>query len=1247
MQKIREIFSQTRPIDRPIEKVIDYRASDQTRLEREVSEYEVTPSVERGMRRILEAFDEGARGGNVTEIGVWVSGFYGSGKSSFTKYLGFALDPTQTVRNAPFFESLAARIPSLDLRELLKTIAKKHRTAVFMIDLGTDQLADSASESVANVIYWNVLKSLGFSREKKVAELELRLERDNRLDEFKKAYATRYPNKEPWDVIHDDPSLAVVRASTLVPSFYPDEYKGPAEFRQLQTFPILSVSEIAERMIDLIRRRRKCDNIIFFVDEVGQYVAPRQELILNLDGFARALKEQGKGHVWFVATAQQTLQEISEKASLNSTELFKLKDRFPIAVPLESTDIRDITAKRLLTKNNEGREFLSHQFAMHGELLQMHTHLAEWPGGRAAVHADEFAKLYPFLPTRFDLVLDLIRALSRRTGGTGLRSAIRLVQDLLVDNSHTLPKGTVPLADRPIGRLAAADDLYDTLRHDLHKEHPQAVEAVTRIAKHPDFKDDLWALRAAKAVAVLQPLELYPRTAENIAALLYQELGASGDADGVRKALHRLVDAREFGLVELRADGPAQGGVGFVFLSDEVQPIQKKRDAYPPPQAEINGARLEILRRVFDPVPEVRLENTKTIQAALRLGKGMVAGETGDIAFRLEEVDPSALKARISTLETQTQARDDEKNNVFWLFERPLDAEDHLLDVCRSTYIQAEGARGKDRDKVLHADVNRFLRSEERRAERAKDAARTSYQHALLKGVFVFRGRRRAVEELGTSVIGSATAFLHEVAGVVFRHYSLVKRSLAPDLAARWLNLDRLDKLSKEHDPLGIRQTKGGRVSIHVGHPALEETLRAFRDLVTASGSGRVQGSALLDFFNAPPYGWSKDTTRYLFAALLLAGEVELHTGDGVLRTAGPKASEAVRNTQNFNRIGVAPRNQPVPVEALDRASRRLEEMFGLEVLPLEDQVSRVVRTHFPSVMERVGSLPDRLRLLKLPGEERARKFLQACADLLKEDAGGAASLLGGAVCSLPEEEKWASDVVKILDNGGEQDLDAARGTTVRLKALAELFPAVDELRLHPAAAAINEIVDSETFHLRMADLRHAQRSLAGAVRAFHDAARARLFDALSQAQRRLQARPAWVRVPPEDQAEIASELTPGGLSEEPLDPLDVLPRVLTRQIGLADLEERLARRLEERQAMLELEAARVAELGPESSEKEPTQAVAASAKASRAEPVAIGALLPNTVLETVDEVNQWIDELRERLVERVQFGPIRLTEGR
>src|SRR5712692_8709378 len=102
LRTIRDLFSRQRRIDRPIEKVIDYFATDEHRLLAEVEEYEVTENVERNFERFLDHFGQGVRTGQVTETGIWVSGFYGSGKSSFTKYLGFALDPNRRVNGRPF-----------------------------------------------------------------------------------------------------------------------------------------------------------------------------------------------------------------------------------------------------------------------------------------------------------------------------------------------------------------------------------------------------------------------------------------------------------------------------------------------------------------------------------------------------------------------------------------------------------------------------------------------------------------------------------------------------------------------------------------------------------------------------------------------------------------------------------------------------------------------------------------------------------------------------------------------------------------------------------------------------------------------------------------------------------------------------------------------------------------------------------------------------------------------------------------
>src|SRR5436309_15746490 len=82
--KIRTLFDPTKDIYRTIEKVITYAASQESRLKAEISEYIVTESIEEHCRKLLDRMQLAMETGGENEIGVWVSGFYGSGKSSFT-----------------------------------------------------------------------------------------------------------------------------------------------------------------------------------------------------------------------------------------------------------------------------------------------------------------------------------------------------------------------------------------------------------------------------------------------------------------------------------------------------------------------------------------------------------------------------------------------------------------------------------------------------------------------------------------------------------------------------------------------------------------------------------------------------------------------------------------------------------------------------------------------------------------------------------------------------------------------------------------------------------------------------------------------------------------------------------------------------------------------------------------------------------------------------------------------------------
>lgn len=1223
MTTIRELFSDQRSLDRPIEKVIDYTAVEPDRLAREIDEYVVTERLEESFRRFIEVYEAGVRRGDVTEVGLWVSGFYGSGKSSFTKYLGFALDPERQLGEGAFLERLASHFNASDLRQLYRTTVAQFPATVILLDLARDQLVESTAHPITNVLYAKVLQFLGYSKVPKLADVEVRLDEDERLDEFRAAYRERFPTKGEWEEVHDDPLIGPARASQIVTSFFRDDFSTPESFRQLHFQERRSVDELAGHMIRLLRRKTGREQIVFLVDEVGQYVAPRTDLMLNLDGLVRSFKEKGRGKVWLVATAQQTLSEIVEKAIVNSAELYRLRDRFPISIELSAADIKEITHRRLLTKSSDWERRLREAFRDEGEGLKLHTRVSDFgPNGGPQISADSFAEMYPFLPLHFDVVMALIRRLARRTGGTGLRSAIRVVQDLLVDASQALPKESTPIAGRPWRTLACADDIFDTLRADLDKELPHVVEGVAKVENHRSFRKDPLAVRVAKAIAALQPLDDFPRTAGNIAALLYPEVGGTSLVNPVKKALAKLVETRELGIVELRGDQDSgqRGAVGYLFLSDKVRPLQQARDAYRPTGGEKRHLQINLLRSLFDPQPEVRLENVKTVRAGLYLDGTPVAGEGADVRFLLEPVSLASMEGRLDRLRNDTRSRADWQATIVWLVVPPPDLDELLEEACRSADVDRSTPE-HDADR----DVAQFVRAERRRFERLSEAAKERLAAAMRDGRFVFRGLDRPVREYDEKgLIAACNAVLERAAKEVFPSFGHAPLAAKTNQAQRFLEWERLDRMSKDLDPLNLVEIRAGKAQLRIMKPPLSEALQAFADKVDAAGTGRLQGSFVQDYFAAPPYGWFKDTTRYLFAALLAAGEIEVHTPGGVLRTPGPGAAEAFRNTASFNRVGLSPRGSKPPIEALDRAARVLEGIFGIEVLPLEDHISRAVRAEVPPLMEKVGSLPDRLRLLGLPGEERARSVLQACSDLLQEDAGGAASILGVPESDLAADVNWARQAIECLNADGEEDLRGAAALRRELAELVELFPDARGVATRENLEVIEDVLASESFPGRMPDLRAAALALRQGAAKAYGRRLDELVSSVETAQAELEGMPGWAALEADDREVLEKRLRLDDVAREPAADRLVhdLRRLLTRAA-------RLPAALSEVKAEVRRRAPR-----------------AGNGKTdATAQVVALRTLMPEAPFESVDAVNRWVEDLRRRLVELIELGPVRLVD--
>ena len=472
-----------------------------------MTEYVATDSIEENYYRLLDIMDKSMSGDEVVDTSAWVSGFYGSGKSSFTKYLGFALDPSKRIGGRSFLDYFVDQFPKQTTKQKLKTVANKHPLTVIMIDLASNQLAGAQLVNISSVLYWQVMQWAGYSRERKIAYLEFMLERDGKREQFEKRYSELAGGKK-WAQIQSNPLVAATYAAKLACEFYPEHWKDPTDFQRVKLDEANFEEPRVSEMLDIIKRRSGKEKIIFILDEVGQYITGTgsDDRILNLDGLAKNIKNLGRGKVWIVATAQQTLTEDSPQAQVNSPKLFKLKDRFPVTIDLEASDIRTICHRRLLSKSKEARLELGKLFDQYGQKIIHATKLEQAKVITSSISKELFIDLYPFLPQHLDLLLILLGRLAKTSGGIGLRSAIKSGSGRSPWMQE--PEGTLRSRTQKTGQLANAVIFYDCLRKDIQRSFPHLVQGVDKAVSA--FGADSLEGRLAKAVGVLQVTRRFP-----------------------------------------------------------------------------------------------------------------------------------------------------------------------------------------------------------------------------------------------------------------------------------------------------------------------------------------------------------------------------------------------------------------------------------------------------------------------------------------------------------------------------------------------------------------------------------------------------------------------------------------------------------------------------------------------------------------------------------------------------------------
>jgi len=262
--KIREIFQE--PIDRPIEEVIKVDQVNEAVVYEELREYIPTAAIQRHFRDVLEAINA-SRSEPTEGIGVWVSGFFGSGKSSFAKVLGYIL-AQRTVMGQSASALFRSRLTDDRLKNLLDLVNRTMPFTVVMFDIATDRAVRTGRENVSEIMYRALLRTLGYAEDPDLAELEIALEGEGRLEEFKARF--RELHGKEWDERKHLIAFALNEASAVMHDLDPQTYPLADSWAKTPREIHVDANLIADRAFELMRRRRPGQALIFIIDEVGQ-----------------------------------------------------------------------------------------------------------------------------------------------------------------------------------------------------------------------------------------------------------------------------------------------------------------------------------------------------------------------------------------------------------------------------------------------------------------------------------------------------------------------------------------------------------------------------------------------------------------------------------------------------------------------------------------------------------------------------------------------------------------------------------------------------------------------------------------------------------------------------------------------------------------------------------------------------------------------------------------------------------------
>lgn len=558
--QIKEMFR--KEIDRELQGVIVVGQGAETNAAQELEEYVVTRELQRHFADFFTAYKKGILG-TTPKMGVWISGFFGSGKSHFLKILSYLLENKQVgdKHALDFFIDDKKITDQMVLADMKLAADTPTDVILFNIDSKSESDGKENKDAIVNVFLKVFNEMQGFCGSiPYLADLERHLTEEGRLEEFKKRFLEKHghsweESRHEFDFIQDKVVAALVEMGFM-------SEPAARNWCEKATEPYqISIEDFAKRVKAYLDKKGSNHHVVFLVDEIGQYIGDDSKLMLNLQTVTEELGKECQGKAWVIVTSQQDIDSITK---VKGNDFSKIQGRFDTRLSLSSANVDAVIKKRILEKNDTAAQSLRLIYDQKGTIIKNLIVFNDGVEKKLYANAEDFAEVYPFVPYQFNLLASVLTSI--RTHGASGKHLSEGERSMLA----LFKESAMQLMNEETGAIVPFHKFYDALENFLDHSHSSVIiRAYDNSYINPEKKEkDVFAINVLKTLFLIKYVVEIEANVDNITSLMISNI------DDDRLALKAEVE--EALKVLMRQMLIQKNGSVYVFLTDEEQEINNE-----------------------------------------------------------------------------------------------------------------------------------------------------------------------------------------------------------------------------------------------------------------------------------------------------------------------------------------------------------------------------------------------------------------------------------------------------------------------------------------------------------------------------------------------------------------------------------------------------------------------------------------------------------------------------------------------